>query len=81
MFRFNLKNQEVNKLYSRTERTYYPESLSITIEGDLLSLHGNKGKYYFEDSPLLVIIDFVEDQVVFAKIPVEIDDIISHVSN
>lgn len=69
VFCIRLKDKEISRLYSRAENACYPRSLSISIEGDLVSLLCNGTEFSPDECSLLVIIDVVKDQTVFANIP------------
>lgn len=69
VFCIRLKDKEISRLYSRAENACYPRSLSISIEGDLVSFLCNGTEFSPDECSLLVIIDVVKDQTVFANIP------------
>lgn len=68
VFRINLKDKEVSRSFSTTENAIFPGRLSITIDGDYLSLqcYGSK---HAQASSLLIVVDFVNDHILFVKIP------------
>lgn len=69
VFYISPKDKEISRLYSRAENACYPRSLSISIEGDLVSLLCNGTEFSPDECSLLVIIDVAKDQTVFANIP------------